>query len=47
MGGILCVLFKSGKVLTPKVGITSLSLLRLVIYINFAHDKFCFMLYGR
>jgi hypothetical protein len=38
---------KVGRFLHLKVGIISLLLLCLMIYINLVHDKFCFMLYGR
>jgi hypothetical protein len=38
---------KVGRFLHLKVGITSLSLLLLMIYINLVHEFFGFMLYGR
>jgi hypothetical protein len=48
MGGTLCLLLNSGRVLTPInndiMPIISLPLLHLVIYEGLVHNKFCLML---
>jgi hypothetical protein len=47
LGGILCVLLDSGRVLGPISRHKSLPFIRLVIYIGLVHDKFCLLLYNR